>query len=118
MQGTMKLKAGDATASAVGLSNALQVSTSASRLYMLTGLNTGPNQWIMVFDAARAPADTTVPLIPPINVLAGQNFSMGFGDGGRPFANGIYVCNSTTAGTKTIGAANCFFDVLYRATHE
>jgi hypothetical protein len=44
---------------------------------------------------------------------AGYQFALSW-TAGRLFANGITVCNSSTAVTKTIGSANCLFDITYR----
>ena len=52
----------------------------------------------------------------PLAVLlapAGYQFSWSW-TAGRLFANGIYVCNSSTDVTKTIGSADCLFDINYR----
>jgi len=48
-------------------------------------------------------------------VLAPAGFQFGLSWlAGRLFANGITVCNSSTAVTKTIGSADCLFDITYR----
>jgi hypothetical protein len=72
----------------------------------------GSAQFIQLHDAAALPADTAVPEV-FITVPASSNFSIDFGQYGRTFVNGIVICNSTTGPTKTIGAANCWFDVQY-----
>ena len=36
-----------------------------------------------------------------------------FTPGGRWFTIGCIVCNSSTQGSKTIGSADCLFDVQY-----
>lgn len=68
-------------------------------------------RWIQFFDSATLPADTAVPL-----------FSIALAIGGssnitlirpRVFLKGICVCNSSTAATKTIGAADSIFDIQY-----
>lgn len=69
-------------------------------------------QFLNVFDAATLPADTAVPLIAPkLPAADAQGFS--YGTNGREFLSGLVLCNSSTQATKTIGAADCFFDVQY-----
>lgn len=87
------------------------IKASAGNGLRVSGMNTlNAQQWIQVHDAASAPADTAVPKIARY-VLARDNFVIDLT--GIQFTNGIYVCNSTTGPTKTIGAANCWFEGLY-----
>jgi hypothetical protein len=65
-----------------------------------------------VFDAATVPADTAVPLI-TIDIATLTAKGVSFAYPGRVFESGIVICNSTTDSTKTIGAADCIFDVQY-----
>jgi len=68
----------------------------------------------MVFDAAAVPADGTVQPVAVLLAPAGYQFSFNW-PGGRPFTSGVAVCNSSTSGvTKTIGSADCLFDINYR----
>jgi hypothetical protein len=76
------------------------------------GYNSGPSQFIQIHDAAALPADTTVPLF-SLPVAAGQPFSFVFSEELR-VTNGIQLCNSSTAATKTIGAADVQFLCTYR----
>lgn len=71
-------------------------------------------QWILMFDGSTVPADTAVPLM-AFPVSGSSNVGVYFGEMGRLFRQGLVLCNSTTDTTKTIGAANCFFDVEYDA---
>lgn len=41
---------------------------------------------------------------------SGTNLILDFGNG-RQFLNGIIICNSTTAATLTLGAADCLLDI-------
>lgn len=68
------------------------------------------SQFIQLHDSATLPADTAVPVL-PIEVPAGTTVGIDFGYWGRYFFNGIVVCNSSTGPTKTIGSADCWFDV-------
>lgn len=89
------------------------VKASPGVLYGLAGYNSlASAQFVQIHDATALPADTAVPAF-ILTVGASSNFSVDFGVYGRTFVNGIVVCNSTTGPTKTIGAANCWFDVRY-----
>lgn len=72
----------------------------------------GSAQYLNVFNAAALPADTAVPLW---SWPLGANSGVGFGwqPNGRHFDAGLVLCNSSTDATKTIGSADCFFDVQY-----
>jgi hypothetical protein len=68
-------------------------------------------QFIQVFDLAALPADTAVPLLSfPVaatSIVGAQWIPP------RAFRNGLVLCNSSTQHTKTIGSADCIFDVQY-----
>jgi len=89
------------------------VKASAGTLWGLTGHSSRTSsQYIQLHNAAALPSDTAVPVIVFI-VPASSNFSLDFGVYGRAFATGIVICNSSTRATKTIGSADCWFDVQY-----
>ncbi len=91
------------------LAAGLQVAAQASVLAGVTGYNSkGSAQFIQIHDSATTPADTAVPVFSMV-VAAAANFSADFGVYGMTFVNGVYVCNSSTAPTKTIGSADCQF---------
>lgn len=73
----------------------------------------GASQFVNVFDANTLPADASVPLFStPISANNLSAFS--FPANGRRFKTGLVLCNSSTDATKTIGSADCFFDVQYQ----
>lgn len=105
----------------VNFSKASSLAYEASRafkvapgtLYGLAGYNSlASSQWIQIYDATALPADGAIPDF-ILAVPGSSNFSVDFGIFGRPMRNGIFVGNSTTGPTKTIGAANCWFDARF-----
>ena len=86
---------------------------SAGTLFVVSGYNnSSSDQFILLFDSATLPANGVVPKI-VIMASALSTFGYKAPDAGRAFANGIVICNSSTAVTKTIGSANCLFDIQY-----
>jgi len=89
------------------------VKASAGTLFVVSGFNNHTaDQYIQIFDAAALPANGVVPAI-VIRAFTGEPFGYSAPAGGRAFTTGIVICNSTTGPTKTIGSANCLFDVQY-----
>lgn len=91
----------------------LVVKAAAGSLYGFSGYNSGPAQFIQVHNAASLPADTAVPIV-VFKAPAADNFSWDSGGAAYPFSTGIVLSNSSTGPTKTIGAADCWFNALYR----
>lgn len=90
------------------------VKASAGTLYRITGYNSKTSaQFIQVFNNSSLPADGAGTLIFTFRVAASSNFSLDFGTLGEAFSVGIVVCNSSTAASKTIGSADCFFTIGY-----
>lgn len=89
------------------------VKAGPGRVYGVSYYNdNAATRYLQFFDATSAPADTAVPLI-TVPVAAGASTYINFGRYGRLFETGIYVCNSTTDVTKTLGSADGLFDVQY-----
>lgn len=85
------------------------IKASAGTLYGFSGYSSlAAGQFILLFNSPTVPVDTTVPNFTPIAVNANGNFSVDFGTYGKHFSAGISWSNSSTAATKTIGAADCF----------
>jgi len=68
-------------------------------------------QWIQLHDAAAVPADGAVPAW--IQTIAGVGNLGVLWLPPRVFEAGVVICNSTTGPTKTLGAADTFFDVQW-----
>lgn len=83
--------------------------SSAGTFYGVWGHNSGPDQFIQIHNAASLPADTAVPKF----TFLVKALSPFYFEPPSPvsFSTGIVVCNSTTGPTKTIGAANCWFNI-------
>lgn len=73
--------------------------------------NKASTQYIQLFDSATVPADTAVPVMTfPVATLTTVGISF---QQGMTFSTGIAISNSSTAATKTIGSADCFFTANY-----
>lgn len=96
------------------LAASLVVKASKGGLMRVFGYNSlAGTQFIQLHDAAALPADAVVPLI-VIAVAASAPWQIDLYGLILPFQNGIVICNSTTAATKTIGAANQLITALYQ----
>lgn len=84
-------------------------STVPARVHGVSGYNSGAEQFVQIHDAAALPADAAVPRV-VFKVAAASNFSIAFEEP-VGFDVGVVVCNSSTGPTKTIGAADCWFQV-------
>ena len=69
------------------------------------------SQFIQVFDASSLPSDGAIPDA-VFTVAQTANLPVQWVPW-RVFRVGCVICNSSTSSTKTIGSADCFFDVQY-----
>lgn len=99
--------------STTAYSNYLIIKNSGGVLYNIIGYNSSDNdQFIQIFDSSSLPTDGSIPVI-IFKILSQCNFSFDLGAVGRLFRDGIIICNSSTATTKTIGASDCWIDAQY-----
>lgn len=81
---------------------------SPGKLISVSGFNSGPAQWIQIYNSITVPADAAVP-VATYKVPATSNFAFEWPITGLPCSAGISVSNSSTGPTKTIGAADVFY---------
>lgn len=99
-----------------GLAASLQGKASAAAVLSIHGYNSKASlQYIQIYNLASAPADGVSTAVEIIPVPAKSNFSFSPNYGSFPelFSAGVYVCNSSTETTKTIGSADCLFTINY-----
>lgn len=90
------------------------VKVTAGILFGLTVYNSAAvPQFIQLHDSATVPGAGAIPST-VLFIPAGVSQSFEFGVHGRAFNIGIVVCNSSTAPTRTAGAADCFFDPRFK----
>lgn len=86
------------------LTNKRLVSGRPCKLYTVLGQNTGPDQFIQVFQTNALPANNAVPVF-SFAIGAGQYFSLDFGQYGADL-DAVYVCCSTATNALTLGSSN------------
>lgn len=88
----------------------LIIFSGPAKLYEVRGYST-ITQFILIYDRNSAPgANTKADLI--LKVAADDNFSLSFSRG-RSFLNGIVICNSSTAPTKTANIDSYLVDIQF-----
>jgi hypothetical protein len=88
------------------------VKTGDGILYGFTVTNTNASaQFVLLFDGRTVPGSGAVPILAK-SVPAGDAVGFSWLPGRTCFA-GIVLCNSSTQGSLTIGAADCLFDAQY-----
>jgi hypothetical protein len=100
-------------AHSLAYSNYIAVKSGRGILFGFTVYNSkASSQFIQVFDLFQLPADGSFPAV-VFEVDATSNRGVYWGELGRSFNTGLLICNSSTGPTKTIGSADCWFDVQY-----
>jgi hypothetical protein len=95
-----------------GYAASIIANTGPGILYGFTAYNSnGSAQFIQLFDSATVPADGVQPAT-LFTIAAGDQLAVEWING-RSYLAGVVLCNSSTGPTKTIGAADCYFDVQY-----
>jgi hypothetical protein len=90
------------------------ISAAPGTLLTLTVLNTkSSSQYIQIHNSATAASNGDVPVfIYPATTAT--TIEIDKGTNGVDFSAGIYVCNSSTAATRTVGTTDCFFTAVIR----
>lgn len=95
------------------LTNSIIVKPTAGYLLGLTANSTNvAAQYILLFDSATVPSNGAIPTT-SFTVPLASHLAVYFNTPGRAFQTGIVACNSTTAATLTIGAADTYFDAQF-----
>ena len=96
------------------LENSRVVKAGACRLFGFSGTNTlAAAQFILAFNRTTVPSNGAVPVF-VMTAAASSDFWVSWTPAWRDFNEGCILCNSSTAATLTIGAANCWFDAQYQ----
>ena len=95
-----------------GYAASIIANTGPGILYGFTVYNSNASaQFVQVFDAATVPANAANPAV-VFTVAATDQLAVEWVNG-RSYLTGIVICNSSTGPTKTLGSADCYFDVQY-----
>ena len=99
--------------SSVAYESGSAVKSSAGIMVSINGYNSGPAQFIQLYDTGSLPADGTAPLV-TFAVATVSNFSYDVGGlYGIDCSTGISVCNSLSGSMKSAGADDCWYNVAY-----
>lgn len=101
------------SANSVAYQKSIAVKADPGVLNGFTGYNSGPAQFIQVHNTVSEPANGAIPII-ILFAAAQSNFYWDADDYGQWFSVGITICNSSTGPTKTVGANDCWFNILFK----
>ena len=103
------------SASSTALAASLVAKATGGTVYAIWGYSSNVGaQFIQIHNTATLPANGEVPIV-TLTVAATSNFYFEIGaQTGLLFDTGITLCNSSTSATKTIGAADTWFNVAYK----
>jgi len=108
----VRLRGADKSANSNGLSNAIQAAAAPARLFSVTCYNnTAGVIYLQCHDKASAAAEGDAPKL-LVKILPDTTGGFDWSSA-RIFSNGIYICSSSTAATKTLGGAS---DAIIDAT--
>lgn len=92
------------------------ISTRPCKVYAIIVLNTsGATQYVQIHETTSLPANGVAPKIPSIPVAAGAVVMIDVGGNVGLDLDALTICNSSTAATKTIGAADCMISAVLAA---
>lgn len=92
--------------------SARQAKAVAANLISINGYNSKATaQFIQIHNSAAAAAEGAAPVDFFVAPAQSAFFYQPNGDVGDAYSTGIYVCNSSTGPTKTLGSADCWFRV-------
>ena len=97
-----------------GVNSRVLPNTSGNVLLNVLAVNSGtPTLYLMIFDATAVPANTAVPILPPIPLTTNTPLDLWLNDGpggmtmyGLSFVNGICYAVSTTFANLTLDATS------------
>ena len=110
---TYNLVGADSALSAVTVVSEVLFTSSPSLLFSVIGYNDDVGtQWLQIHDVSATPTTALVPLI-SIAVATQTSGQIHF-PLGRPMANGIYACWSSSDTTRVLTLTDGLIDAVYR----
>lgn len=101
------------TSASAAYENDRVIKAGAGTLVSLSVYNSKASaQFIQIHNVTSTPADGVAPIF-VVTVPTVANYTINFPLSGLPCTTGIYVCNSSTGPTKTLGSDDCYFTAVY-----